>query len=199
MQVAKAVIGLVVVGHYPLNHHPARLAWEDLERQWLGYEEFSFTFSTIQSIIFIWTTVAVSVVVSSLFIISTLSGIVLSVNRSNTHITAKEVQDWKILELAISVSSLRLELSTFLKMIPMVSEAAETNSQVLTEVSVKHKFECQVENVRSRIWPNTQCLDFWFSFEWTVWLTAMPYRILKVHHHKNTNQPRKRDEERLQA
>ena len=66
MQVAKAVIGLVVIGHYPLNHHPARLAWEDLERQLLGWEDISWWFSTFQSVMFIWTTVAVSVVVSLL-------------------------------------------------------------------------------------------------------------------------------------
>jgi hypothetical protein len=28
MQIARAVIGCVVIGHYPLNHHPARKAWE---------------------------------------------------------------------------------------------------------------------------------------------------------------------------
>lgn len=30
LQVARAVIGLVVAGHFPLNHHPARASWEDL-------------------------------------------------------------------------------------------------------------------------------------------------------------------------
>lgn len=62
-QVAKAVIGLVVIGHYPLNHHPARLAIEDLERQLLGWDTISRTLSFVQSFVFIWTTVAVSVVV----------------------------------------------------------------------------------------------------------------------------------------
>jgi hypothetical protein len=28
LQIARAVIGCVVIGHYPLNHHPARKAWE---------------------------------------------------------------------------------------------------------------------------------------------------------------------------
>ena len=62
-QVAKAVIGLVVIGHYPLNHHPARLAMEDLERQLLEWDTISRAFSVFQSILFIWSSVAVSVVV----------------------------------------------------------------------------------------------------------------------------------------
>jgi hypothetical protein len=32
MQVARAVIGCVVLGHWPLNHHPARKAWEVSKR-----------------------------------------------------------------------------------------------------------------------------------------------------------------------
>ena len=63
LQVAKGVIGLVVIGHYPLNHHPARLAIEDLERQLLGWDTISKTLSICQSLVFIWTSVAVSVVV----------------------------------------------------------------------------------------------------------------------------------------
>ena len=66
VQVAKAVIGLVVTGHFPLNHHPARLAVEDMERQLLGWEHVPRTLSIIQSLIYIWTCVAVSVVVSCL-------------------------------------------------------------------------------------------------------------------------------------
>lgn len=65
MQVAKGVIGLVVIGHYPLNHHPARLAIEDLERQLLDWDTISKALSICQSLFFIWTSVAVSVVVSS--------------------------------------------------------------------------------------------------------------------------------------
>ena len=64
-QVAKGVIGLVVVGHYPLNHHPARLAMEDLERHFLGWHTISRSFSICQSLVFIWTSVAVAVVVSA--------------------------------------------------------------------------------------------------------------------------------------
>jgi len=63
-QIAKGVIGMVVGGHYPLNHHPARLAGEDLERQLLGWDTISHTCSVAQSLFFIWTSVAVSVVVS---------------------------------------------------------------------------------------------------------------------------------------
>ena len=36
MQVARVVIGLVVLGHFPLNHHPARQATEDGLRDILG-------------------------------------------------------------------------------------------------------------------------------------------------------------------
>lgn len=63
MQVAKGVIGLVVVGHYPLNHHPARLAMEDLERYYCGWTTVSRPVSLAHSFVFIWTSVAVSVVV----------------------------------------------------------------------------------------------------------------------------------------
>ena len=62
-QVAKGVIGFVVVGHYPLNHHPARLAMEDLERNLFGWQRVSRTASIMQSLVFIWTSVAVSLVV----------------------------------------------------------------------------------------------------------------------------------------
>ena len=66
MQVARGVIGAVVTGHYPLNHHPARLAMEHLEQFAFGWKDISVAFSAFQSIIFIVTTIAVANVVCPL-------------------------------------------------------------------------------------------------------------------------------------
>ncbi|BDA50337.1 Putative sodium-coupled neutral amino acid transporter 7 [Coccomyxa sp. Obi] len=66
MQVARGVIGAVVTGHYPLNHHPARLAMEHLEQFAFGWKDISVAFSAVQSIIFIVTTIAVANVVTDL-------------------------------------------------------------------------------------------------------------------------------------
>lgn len=63
VQVARGVIGAVVTGHYPLNHHPARLAMEHLEQFAFGWKDISVAFSGVQSIIFIVTTIAVANVV----------------------------------------------------------------------------------------------------------------------------------------
>ena len=54
----------MVTGHYPLNHHPARLALEHLEQYCFGWKEISQWFSYLQSIIFVLSTTAVAVVVS---------------------------------------------------------------------------------------------------------------------------------------
>ena len=67
MQIARGVIGLVVTGHYPLNHHPGRLAIEHLEQYCFGWKEISQWFSYLQSILFVLSTTAVAVVVSSCF------------------------------------------------------------------------------------------------------------------------------------
>lgn len=64
LQIARGVIGAVVTGHYPLNHHPARLAMEHLEQFCFGWKDISLWFSCFQSIIFIITTIAVANVVS---------------------------------------------------------------------------------------------------------------------------------------
>ena len=195
MQVAKAVIGLVVVGHYPLNHHPARLAWEDLERQWLGYEEFSFTFSTIQSIIFIWTTVAVSVVVSSLFTISFLhSPASFFQSTEVTHISQPKKYkigrfwNWQSPSLACALSS---QLSSrwsqwFLKQREQTARFW-LRSLLSTSLSAKLRmFDPIIGLIQSVLIPD--------SFEWTVWLTAMSCRILKVprpQEYKSTSQARR--------
>ena len=59
MQIARGVIGLVVTGHYPLNHHPGRLAIEHLEQYCFGWKEISQWFSYLQSILFVASTTAV--------------------------------------------------------------------------------------------------------------------------------------------
>ncbi|EIE22920.1 hypothetical protein COCSUDRAFT_47742 [Coccomyxa subellipsoidea C-169] len=64
--IARGVIGAVVTGHYPLNHHPARLAMEHLEQFCFGWKDISLWFSCFQSIIFIITTIAVANVVTDL-------------------------------------------------------------------------------------------------------------------------------------
>lgn len=66
MQIARGVIGLVVTGHYPLNHHPGRLAIEHLEQYCFAWKEISQWFSYLQSIIFVASTTAVAVVVCPL-------------------------------------------------------------------------------------------------------------------------------------
>ena len=63
MQIARGVIGLVVTGHYPLNHHPGRLAIEHLEQYCFGWKEISQWFSYLQSILFVASTTAVAIVV----------------------------------------------------------------------------------------------------------------------------------------
>jgi solute carrier family 38 (sodium-coupled neutral amino acid transporter), member 7/8 len=63
-QVARGVIGAVVVGHYPLNHHPARLCMQDLEHFFFGWEYLSLGFSAAQTIVFVVSSLSVAVVVS---------------------------------------------------------------------------------------------------------------------------------------
>ena len=50
---ARGVIGLVVIGHYPLNHSPARQGLESLEGFLLGWKNISMTISCIQTTIFV--------------------------------------------------------------------------------------------------------------------------------------------------
>ena len=72
MQIARGVIGLVVTGHYPLNHHPGRLAIEHLEQYCFGWKEISQWFSYLQSILFVASTTAVAVVVRPLSSLASL-------------------------------------------------------------------------------------------------------------------------------
>ena len=73
LQIARGVIGLVVTGHYPLNHHPGRLAIEHLEQYCFGWKEISQWFSYLQSILFVASTTAVAVVVRPLSPLAPLS------------------------------------------------------------------------------------------------------------------------------
>ena len=65
-QVARGVIGLVVTFHYPLNHHPARLAAEHLEGFWFGWSSISRAFSIAQTCVFVALSLAVAMVVRGL-------------------------------------------------------------------------------------------------------------------------------------
>ena len=62
---ARGVIGFVVTFHYPLNHHPARLAAEHLEGFWFGWTSISRAFSIAQSCLFVAASLAVAMVVRS--------------------------------------------------------------------------------------------------------------------------------------
>ena len=59
------MIGFVVTFHYPLNHHPARLAAEHLEGFWFGWTSISRAFSIAQSCLFVAASLAVAMVVRS--------------------------------------------------------------------------------------------------------------------------------------
>ena len=47
------MIGLVVIGHYPLNHSPARQGLESLEAFLLGWKSVSTAVSCIQTTVFV--------------------------------------------------------------------------------------------------------------------------------------------------
>jgi len=62
-QIARGVIGVVVTFHYPLNHHPARLAAEHLEGFWFGWTSISRAFSVAQTCVFVAASLGVAMVV----------------------------------------------------------------------------------------------------------------------------------------
>eukprot|EP00877_Chromochloris_zofingiensis_P003558 jgi/Chrzof1/13202/Cz07g24080.t1 len=66
IQIARCVIGVVVVGHYPLNHHPARQGYEDLLIAMFGFTVLPSWVSMLCTIVFVASSVAVSLVVSDL-------------------------------------------------------------------------------------------------------------------------------------
>lgn len=63
-QVARGLIGAVVVGHYPLNQHPARLALEDVENYFLGWRHLHAAFSSFQTIVFVMGSLGIGILVS---------------------------------------------------------------------------------------------------------------------------------------
>lgn len=66
MKVARCVIGCVVVGHYPLNHHPARLCVEDLLHVMLDWTSIPFWLSALITLGYVVSTIAVAVLVQDL-------------------------------------------------------------------------------------------------------------------------------------
>ena len=64
VQVARGVIGAVVVGHYPLNQHPARLCIEDLEQYFFVKANLPAWTSPVHTLAFVLSTLSVAVVVS---------------------------------------------------------------------------------------------------------------------------------------
>ncbi len=66
MQVARAVIGVVVVGHYPLNHHPARHAFEDLLHALFNVNSVSPWLSALITVAFVSGTLSIALVVTDL-------------------------------------------------------------------------------------------------------------------------------------
>ena len=64
-QVARAAIGLVCFGSYPLNHHPARLAWEDLFTSAADVQVSGWP-SAMLTTAFVASTVATAMVVTDL-------------------------------------------------------------------------------------------------------------------------------------
>uniref|UniRef100_A0A383V4T9 Amino acid transporter transmembrane domain-containing protein n=1 Tax=Tetradesmus obliquus TaxID=3088 RepID=A0A383V4T9_TETOB len=66
IQIARAVIGCVVLGHYPLNHHPARKGWEDLLDAVFNVKQIPGWLSAVITIVFVWSNVLTSLVVTDL-------------------------------------------------------------------------------------------------------------------------------------
>jgi hypothetical protein len=64
-KIARGIIGAVVIGHYPLNHHPARLALEDVEHYFLGWSSIAPAFSVFQTTAFVLSSLGVALLVDS--------------------------------------------------------------------------------------------------------------------------------------
>lgn len=63
-QIARAAIGCVVIGHYPLNAHPARVGLEHLESYFLGWKHISRGLGLLQTVGFVAVTLGIALVVS---------------------------------------------------------------------------------------------------------------------------------------
>ena len=63
-QIARAAIGCVVIGHYPLNAHPARVGLEHLESYFFGWRHISPALGLLQTVGFVGVSLAIALVVS---------------------------------------------------------------------------------------------------------------------------------------
>ena len=63
LQVARGVIGVVVIGHFPLNHNPARQGLESLEHYLLGWKHISFGLSCLQAVVFVSISLSIALAV----------------------------------------------------------------------------------------------------------------------------------------
>ena len=63
-QIARAAIGCVVIGHYPLNAHPARVGLEHLESYFFGWRHISSGVGLLQTVGFVGVSLAIALVVS---------------------------------------------------------------------------------------------------------------------------------------
>ncbi len=59
------MIGVVVIGHFPLNHNPARQGLESLEYFLLGWKHISFGLSCLQTTVFVCISLSIALTVSS--------------------------------------------------------------------------------------------------------------------------------------
>ena len=66
MQLARLMIGVVVITHYPVNHHPARSSIEDLLRACFGWPPFKKPARYLQTTIFYVLSIVVAVFVTEL-------------------------------------------------------------------------------------------------------------------------------------
>ena len=59
------MIGVVVIGHFPLNHNPARQGLESLEYFLFGWKHVSFGLSCLQSTVFVCISLSIALTVSA--------------------------------------------------------------------------------------------------------------------------------------
>ena len=56
---------MVVIGHFPLNHNPARQGLESLENYLLGWKHISFGLSCLQAAVFVSISLSIALAVGS--------------------------------------------------------------------------------------------------------------------------------------
>lgn len=62
-QIARAAIGCVVIGHFPLNAHPARVGLEHIESYFFGWRHISRGFGLLQTVAFVAVTLCIALLV----------------------------------------------------------------------------------------------------------------------------------------